>query len=62
MDPITGACLEGNTSRARASAGTFCLEGETKNHALQYSDIEIYQAVHLLGALNSTSCSQSFNC
>ena len=30
-----GACLEGNTSRARASAGIFCLEDETKNHALR---------------------------
>ena len=28
------ACLEGNTSRDRASAGTFCLEDGTKNHAL----------------------------
>ena len=30
-----GACLEGNTSRARAHAGTFCLEDGTKNHALR---------------------------
>jgi len=30
-----GACLEGNTSRARAGAGTFCLEDETKNHAIR---------------------------
>ena len=28
-----GACLEGNTSKARAGAGTFCLEDGTKNHA-----------------------------
>src|SRR5882724_5861257 len=30
-----GACLEGNTSRARAGAGTFCLEDGTKNYALR---------------------------
>src|SRR5882724_6870327 len=30
-----GACLEGNTSIAKAGAGTFCLEDETKNHALR---------------------------
>ena len=30
-----GVCLEGNTSRARARAGIFCLEDETKNHALR---------------------------
>jgi len=30
-----GACLEGKTSRARAGAGTFFLEDETKNHALR---------------------------
>jgi len=30
-----GTCLEGNTSRARAGAGTFCLEDGTKNHALR---------------------------
>src|SRR5882724_4860789 len=30
-----GACCEGNTSRARASTGTFCLEDGTKNHALR---------------------------
>src|SRR5882724_5263683 len=30
-----GACLEGNTSRARARAGILCLEDETKNHALR---------------------------
>src|SRR5882724_11623806 len=30
-----GACLEGNTSRARARAETFCLEDGTKNHDLR---------------------------
>jgi len=30
-----GVCLEGNTSRARADAGMFCLEDETKNHTLR---------------------------
>ena len=30
-----GAFLEGNTSKARARAGTFCLEDKTKNHALR---------------------------
>ena len=30
-----GACLEGNTSRARAGAGIFFLEDETKNHTLR---------------------------
>jgi len=30
-----GACLEGNTSRARAGAGIFCMEDETKNRALR---------------------------
>ena len=33
------ACLEGNTSRARAGAGTFCLEDETKNRALRIPGI-----------------------
>jgi len=34
-DYIHGACLEGNTSRARAGAGIFCLEDRTKKHGLR---------------------------
>jgi len=30
-----GACLEGNTSKARAGVGVFCIEDETKKYALR---------------------------
>ena len=38
---MDGACLEGNTSRAKAGAGTFFLEDETKNHTLRVPELTI---------------------
>jgi len=53
-----GACLEGNTSKARARAGIFCLEDETTNHTLRIpGPSQTYQRGELMAiikALNIT--------